>query len=313
MRKTNTILSILSLLFLTALLQAQEPALADWLAEKGVEAQLAEDGLYYSIQQEGFGDAPKTGDYVMLNYTGKLLNGEVFDQSDPSDPFVFQLGYRQVILGLEMCLPLLKVVSKASLYVPSNLAYGKRGVGKVIPPDAHLQYDIELLKVMNFREYDQYMVELEEKERIRFEQHKEKQFLLDKKIINDYALSHKLKTRRTKSGLSYALTKKGKGQKAQAGDILEVQYEGRLVDDKVFDQTTGKSTFRFTLGEGKVIQGWEEGFLEFKKGAEGWLLIPSRMAYGPMAIEEEGISIPENAVLIFKVKVKDIHQQVAKK
>ncbi|MEO1513704.1 MAG: FKBP-type peptidyl-prolyl cis-trans isomerase [Bacteroidota bacterium] len=313
MRKTNTLLAVLSVFLLSIHLQAQDVALADWLAEKGIMAESTADGLYYAMDQAGNGAIPKTGDYVMLRYSGRLLDSTLFDQSPADDPFVFQLGYRQVILGWELGIPLMRVGSKMRLYVPASLAYGNRGAGNSIPPNAHLQYELELLKVMNFEEYDQYMVSLEEKERLAFEQHQKQQFLADKKLINDYALSHKLKTKRTSSGMSYSLTRKGKGAVARPGDILEVQYEGRLIDDTVFDQTVGKQTFRFTLGQGKVIDGWEEGFTHFKKGSEGWLLIPSQMAYGPLAIEEDGISLPANAVLVFKVKVKDIVQQVAKK
>ncbi|HHH50149.1 MAG TPA: peptidylprolyl isomerase, partial [Saprospiraceae bacterium] len=61
-----------------------------------------------------------------------------------------------------------------------------------------------------------------------------------------------------------------------------------------------------------VIEGWDEGLQQLGRGGEAWLLIPSRLAYGPRAIEEKDISIPENSVLIFKVKILEIKKPKSK-
>ena len=83
-------------------------------------------------------------------------------------------------------------------------------------------------------------------------------------------------------------------------------YEGFLLDGKPFDSTKGKETYKFPLGNRKVIKGWEEGLTFFAEGSEGILLIPSKLAYGQRAIYEENVSIPANSVLIFKIKVEKI-------
>ncbi|MEM1319129.1 MAG: FKBP-type peptidyl-prolyl cis-trans isomerase [Bacteroidota bacterium] len=269
-------------------------------------------GVAYLIDKTGKGRKPQAGDYVVLSYTGRFLNGEVFDQSDANDPFVFQLGYRQVIKGWEAGLPFFNVGSKGRLFIPPAMAYGKRGAGTRIPPNTPLIFEIELLRIMNFEEYDRYMVELEEKERQSYEQHQQKQFTQDKKIIQQYAISNKLRTKRTPSGLSYVITKKGKGPKAKGGDLLSVHYEGHLTDGSTFDSSFGKKPYEFPLARGKVIPGWDEGLTHFSKGSEGWLLIPSKLAYGPRAIEEDDISIPANSVLVFKIKVVDIQPKTIK-
>lgn len=282
-------------------------SLEAYFIKNEIQPNKTEDGLFYTIEQEGSGDFPKPGDYVKVKYVGNLLDGKEFDRSEPNDPFVFQLGYRQVILAWDKGIPLFRVGSKGRLYVPSHLGYGRVGAGKVIPPNANLVFDIEVLEVMDIDAYDQYMEELEQKERKAFEEHKAKQFIEDKRLINDYAAEHKLRVKRTPSGLSYVLKKKGKGANATAGNTLIVHYEGYLANDTVFDSSFKRDEpFKFQLGKGKTIAGWEEGLQFFKKGSEGWLLIPSQMAYGPQAIEEDDINIPANSVLIFKIKVLDI-------
>lgn len=292
-------------LSLTAQTSTDPVDIKTYLKENKIDAKESKDGIYYTLDKNGKGPMPKKGDYVMVRYVGKLLDGKVFDQSEPDDPFVFQVGYRQVIRGWDLGIPLLKVGAKGNLYVPPNLAYGSRGAG-AIPPNSPLLFEVELVKIMNLDEYDKYMVELEQKERRAFEAHVKTQFTKDKKLINDYALDNKLKTKRTPSGLSYVITKKGKGAKAKPGDQLTVAYEGKLLDGNVFDSSKGKKPYEFILGQKKVIDGWEEGLQFFNKGSEGWLLIPSKMGYGPLAIKEDGIDLPADAVLVFKIQVVDI-------
>jgi len=121
------------------------------------------------------------------------------------------------------------------------------------------------------------------------------------------------KAKRLPSGMSYVITKKGKGENAKKGDYIEVHYEGQLIDGSVFDSSYEKGQpFKFTLGRRKAIEGWEEGLLNFKKGSEGWLIVPSQMAYGPREIREGKTHIPANSVLVFKIKVVDLKSKEAK-
>lgn len=300
------LLSIFSFSILFAQNELIEVDLATYLETQNISAKTTDVGLFYEITKDGTGRKPKMGDYLALNFKGKLLDGTVFEESDPADPFVFQVGYRQVIRGWDLGIREFPLGSKGTIYIPPNLGYGKRGAGQEVPPNAALQFEVEVLKILTEQEYDEYMEELERKEQVAYEAEINAQFVNDKKLIQEYALSQKLRTKRTASGLSYVITKKGKGENANTGDELEVTYEGYLLDGKPFDATKGKETYKFPLGSRKVIKGWEEGLLHFAEGSEGILLIPSKMAYGPRAIYEENVAIPANSVLVFKIKVERI-------
>ncbi len=281
-------------------------SLEGYLKSKNIEAEITEQGVYYKIDKYGSGEHPKPGDYVMVKYKGMLMNGTVFDESKEDEPFVFQLGYRHVIVGWEYGIPLFQVGSKGRLFVPAEMAYGHSSAG-VVPPNSPLIFEIELVKIMNFDEYDDYMVAMEKKARKAYEARKKKQFETDKKLIQEYLIDKKIKkSKRLPSGVSYAITKKGKGENAKAGDILKVEYTGYLLDGSSFDASEEKKPYQFQLGKRKVIQGWEDAFPNFKKGSEGWILVPSKLAYGPRPIEEDNISIPGNSVLVFKVKVVEV-------
>ncbi len=303
-----TLLFLISFQPISAQREVNTASLETYLKEQNIEAEKTDYGLYYQITEQGNGPNPQTGDYLVLHFQGKLLDGTVFETSDPADPFIFQVGYRQVIRGWDLGLKIFPVGSKGTLFIPPNLGYGTRGAGQMVPPNAPLIFDMEVLKIMSQEEYNAYMTTLEKKEKAAYEAQIKEQFINDKKRIQEYALSRKLRTKRTDSGLSYSIIKKGKGANARAGDLLEVAYEGFLIDGKPFDATKGAETYTFTLGRGKVIEGWEEGLTYFSEGSEGYLLIPSKLAYGPRPIHEKEVSIPANSVLIFKIKVKRIQR-----
>ncbi|GGD56761.1 peptidylprolyl isomerase [Muriicola marianensis] len=107
-----------------------------------------ESGLRYKIIQQGNGKRPETGQRVSVHYEGSLASGQVFDSSyRRKEPITFQLGVGQVIPGWDEGIGLLKVGDKARFVIPSHLAYGSAGAGGVIPPNATLIFDVELMEV----------------------------------------------------------------------------------------------------------------------------------------------------------------------
>ena len=107
-----------------------------------------DSGLRYKILNKGDGAAAAKGKTVAVHYEGSLLNGQVFDSSyQRNQPISFQLGVGQVIPGWDEGIQLLNVGDKARLVIPSDLAYGAAGAGGVIPPNATLLFDVELVSV----------------------------------------------------------------------------------------------------------------------------------------------------------------------
>jgi FKBP-type peptidyl-prolyl cis-trans isomerase len=98
-------------------------------------------------EKVGDGAEAKKGDKVKVHYTGRLLNGKVFDSSVGKDPFEFTIGQGQVIKGWDEGVPGMKVGGKRKLTIPWEMAYGEKGSGDKIPPKAALEFDIELLEV----------------------------------------------------------------------------------------------------------------------------------------------------------------------
>ncbi len=137
----------------------EEPkAFAKYLADNKVTVKPTASGLYFIEKQKGNGSPPAKGNMVKVNYTGRLLDGTVFDTSDeaaakqaglydarrPYEPIEFPLGVGQVIPGWDEGIALLTTGAKGQLIIPSSLGYGEQGAGP-IPPFSALVFDVELV------------------------------------------------------------------------------------------------------------------------------------------------------------------------
>ncbi|MDR0600017.1 MAG: FKBP-type peptidyl-prolyl cis-trans isomerase [Treponema sp.] len=103
------------------------------------------NGVRYLIQKEGTGPKPSRGGSVRVNYKGMFLSGEVFDASEPrGEPLEFRAGAGEVIPGWDLTVLDMKTGEKRLVVIPPELAYGERGAGGVIPPNAFLVFEMEL-------------------------------------------------------------------------------------------------------------------------------------------------------------------------
>ena len=241
--------------------------------EETYAREMIASGVAYAILEQGQGPPLADDMRVSLHYTAYLDEDyTVFDSSHQRDePISFILGRNMVIAGWEEALPKLQVGDKARLWVPYQLAYGEEGRGP-IPPRADLVFDVEVL--------DASMVEAPEP------------FVVEG-----------LDTLETDTGMQIYILQDGEGDKPVHGSLLTVHYSGYLSDGTLFDSSVQRGVpFRFVLGTGQVLRGWDEGFLELKKGAKARMIIPPNLAYG----ERGAGPIPPNETLIFDVELIDI-------
>lgn len=116
----------------------QRQLIRDYIADNGLQADSTASGLFYVIDVPGNNEHPTTQDIITISYTGKLLNGDIFD-ADPS--FTYRLD--QLILGWQEGIPLFGKGGKGKLIIPSSLGYGSQAIGS-IPANSVLVFDIEL-------------------------------------------------------------------------------------------------------------------------------------------------------------------------
>ncbi len=142
--------SILTLFFVSSCKSDAEKELDDlkaYIEEHNITTEPTASGLYYIETREGTGVQAQAGNTVVVDYRGTFLDGEQFDSSyDRGEPFEFTLGAGQVIKGWDEGIAYMKEGGKATLIMPSSLAYGAYGAGS-IPPYTSLIFEVELLDV----------------------------------------------------------------------------------------------------------------------------------------------------------------------
>lgn len=249
---------------------------SEQLAINEGETMKTASGLEYTEVQAGTGPAAQAGDIVAVHYTGTLTNGVVFDSSyQRNEPIQFPLGAGRVIPGWDEGISLMKQGGKARLTIPPELGYGAQGAGGVIPPNATLIFEVELVNIMAGAP------------------------------ANPTAVAEDAYTT-TASGLKYYDFEVGDGASPQQGQTVVVHYTGWLEDGGTkFDSSLDRGQpFAFSIGVGQVIPGWDEGVLSMNVGGKRQLVIPSDLAYGSGGAG--GGVIPPNATLIFEVELLDI-------
>ena len=119
-----------------------------YFAENNIAALSTESGLRYVIHEPGVGPNAQTGEIVHVHYEGTLMNGKKIDSStDRGGPYSFYLGYGRVIKGWDEGIALLNKGAKATLYIPSSLAYGAQGAGRDVPPNSIMKFEVELVDI----------------------------------------------------------------------------------------------------------------------------------------------------------------------
>ncbi|MBP7592612.1 MAG: FKBP-type peptidyl-prolyl cis-trans isomerase [Chloroflexi bacterium] len=234
-------------------------------------------GLQYTETKIGSGPQAQPGDLVSVHYRGRLDDGTEFDNSyDRGQPFQFVLGRGNVIAGWDEGIALMKQGGQATLVVPSSLAYGGHGAGGVIPPNATLTFDVELVAVQPGPEGGP-----------------ESPTAVDPAEFTT-----------TNSGLKYVDLLVGSGALPQPGQTVTAHYTGWLLDGTKFDSSLDRGVpLSFPIGQGNVIAGWDEGLATMKVGGKRQLVIPPELAYGANGA---GGIIPPNATLIFEVELLDV-------
>lgn len=122
--------------------------LKEFITKNNIKEQPRPSGLYFISQSPGSGPQPKKGENVVVHYTGRFIDGQVFDSSEGSEPLKVTVGVGQVIDGFDEALMLMKKGGKARAIIPSSIGYGAAEPGGRIPPYATLVFDIQMIDIL---------------------------------------------------------------------------------------------------------------------------------------------------------------------
>jgi FKBP-type peptidyl-prolyl cis-trans isomerase len=262
-------------------------------------------GVYVVIENAGTGNLIKTGYEVSMNYEKLSLSGTKFDSNLDTtyhhmNPMKVVVGTGKLVAGWDEAIQQFKKGGKGKIFVPSKYGFGSNKFGiwpnDTIPANTILKIDVEVLDVTDPALAAKQLVEKQDNE------------------IKTFLKANNLKAVKTNSGLYYLITKEGTGNKPANGDEVTMNYTGMFLDGKKFDSNVDSafshvSPFKFPLGQGRVIRGWDEGVALLKKGTKAKFILPSAIAYGANGSG----TIPANAVLQFDVELVEFKKPEAPK
>ncbi|SDC53640.1 FKBP-type peptidyl-prolyl cis-trans isomerase [Pedobacter soli] len=260
-----------------------DAAIQAYLKKNNLSFEKDTSGYYYKVTTDGTGDVIKNSDSVYYSYTFKTLSGQLLNQtSNVMIPGTF-LGYTDrftinnvsyVFKPIREVLTKLKRGGKATLIMPSSMAFGKNGISFLnIGSNENILVDLGIYTESKVHQID----ELE---------------------INNFLSANSLTAIKDPSRIRYIITQQGTGDQVLASSTLSVNYTGRLLSGTIFDQTNGTAV---SIELANAIKGW--GILtNFKAGTKIRLFIPSDLGYGQLG----NGTIPGNAVLDFDIEIVSV-------
>ena len=260
-------------------------------------------GLIMVEEKVGKGALPKEGDVLKLNFSVGTLDGQMlFSTFERNEPMDVTFGEQFDTQGFDEGIGYIKKGGRSKLIVPSNLAFDSLGRGQIVAPYTTLVYDVE---VLNIRSKEEVARENEQKmkaEAAKAEQAKQQ----ESAKITGYLQKNGITVQPTASGLYYIETEAGTGTQAAAGKEVNVHYTLYNIDGKKLQSSLDSGQpFKFTLGQGQVIQGWDEGIALMKAGGKATLVLPSSLAYGAT---QRGEDIPPYSPLVFEVQLIEVSE-----
>ncbi len=288
------------------------------------ETKTTSDGIEYTYIKEGK-DTPKNGEFILYHLVVQNDKDSTFvstyDQMMPgylmyNDSTPRQNGMDEIFLGL-------KKGDSIAFEANALKVFGEGNMPPFLQADQNVKIRIGVIDVLDEQGVQAYFTALQEAQMKKQAEGSVKQLETDTQIIEDYIAANNLNASRTESGLYYVIEEEGDGVEIDEGDLAFVHYAGYLLDGTLFDTSnkdlaTTKNMYNeqrdlagqygpieVAVGEGRVIQGWDEGLALLQKGSKAKLLIPSPLAYGD---RQSGALIPPNSVLLFDVEITDVQK-----
>lgn len=289
--------------------KSEEPGkIQTFITKNKVTVTPSASGIYVISLNPGSGRNIAKADFVKINLTVSSIDGKkIFSTLDQNQPITFEYGKPFDTKGFEEAVATMKKGSKATVVVPSAMGFGEQGKKDmngqdIIAPYSPVVYDIEVLDLKTKAENDK---------AIKDEEAAKKKAAADAEtkepsLIQQYIKDNKITAKPTASGLYYIEKVAGKGAKAKAGNKVKVHYTGKLLNGKVFDSSLERkpvTPFEFTIGQGQVIPGWDQGISMMSAGGKATLVIPSKLGYGAQGA---GNDIPAHSPLVFDVELISI-------
>ncbi|MFD3001110.1 FKBP-type peptidyl-prolyl cis-trans isomerase [Pontibacter toksunensis] len=289
---------------------------ADGLTYKIYEK--TEDGEYENKGKVAPEDSTgaRIGQVVTMQMSYKnAADSLLFDSRTQEQPVMIPVMEPTFKGSLEQALMMMSPGDSGVFKVSADSLFAKtfaQPMPPFIKPGSQLTFFIKAEKVQSREEAMADQQKMMEKQMQEAQALAVEQIKVDDKKIQEYIQQNNLQNvQKTESGVYYVVNEPGKGPQASVGDQVSVHYKLSHLDGKELESSRNNpmangEPFKFTLGQGQVIKGWDEAIQKLQEGSEATLLIPSTLAYGA---QDRGPDMPANSILRFDVELVDVQKQ----
>jgi FKBP-type peptidyl-prolyl cis-trans isomerase len=275
-------------------------------------------GIEYKIVKDAPGKNAQMGDIVEFNLIAKADTTELGNTYKQGKPGVMRVSEVKNSGDLQAVFPYLSVGDSAIVQISCD------SIIKSIPP-AQLEQAMKMqpwmkkgkkivinLSVVSIKSMEDYKKDMDAKQAQAQQEAKAKaavQMPIDDKTLQEYFAKNNIKAQKTASGLYYTIQKPGSGAQIAKGQSVSMMYNGKTLDGKIFDSNIDTSISHhgeplvFTVGQGQMIPGVDEGVGLLKKGTKATLYLPSPLAYGA---QSPSPNVAPNSILIFEVEITEV-------
>ncbi len=287
--------------FAAEMQQNEVDSINKYIADNNIDVTPDENGMYFLETKVGNGQVPEKGSFIQTELVATaLFGGKFINTYEEGKPYDLEVGTGQLGIGFEYAIAKMKAGGKATVVVPAKLAFGEQGVQGYIPPFSPVVFEIYIKSVISADE----MNAKKEQEAKEAEEAAKKLETEEQAKIDTYVKANNVKATPTASGLIFIDVLPGQGEPAMPGMKVKVHYTGYLLNGKKFDSSLDRGEpFEFTLGQGQVIPGWDEGVAMMRVGGKSKMIIPSKIAYGARGA---GANIPPFSPLVFEVELLEV-------
>lgn len=278
--------------------------------EESLLAQYYNNGNYTSTADsliildinKGKGRFAKAGDIMKVYFTFSTLEGDTLFDFSTGKPYELVFGDMALGQGFYEGLGLVAKGGEAEFIIPSTLAWGADGFQGVILPYTPFRFDLRVVDIMTSDEYEEEQSIIKEKE----EKENAKRLQEEPNRIAKYLKDKNIKTEPKESGLYYIETQLGTGESVKNGDMVVVHYTIYNLDGSLIESSYDyNQPIPFVYGENQMISGIEEAVGYMKVGGKARIIVPSRLGFGDIKIDE---NLPANSTLVIDLELVDLQR-----
>jgi FKBP-type peptidyl-prolyl cis-trans isomerase FkpA len=268
-------------------------------------------GIAYTFHVKNEGKKAQNGDVITAQMLihAKTKAGKdttLTDTYKMGQPFVARYEVAPTINPIIKSFGILSEGDSVTFFVPiDTLVKGSAGVPPFLEAGSETRIIMKVLKIQNGEDYSKEMQAKMMEQQAEMQKKQEAQIPIDEETIKKYVADNKLNATRSQSGLYYAISSPGTGEKPKEGETVTVHYTGYLIDGKKFDSSFDRGQpADFPFQQGATVQGFYEGLSLLKKGGKATIIMPSHLGYGGGGQPQAGIA--PFSILRFEVELVDI-------